>query len=82
MTYYCKTCERKTNVKRHFGLGTFIMILITSGVWILALPFYWKRCVFCKGIDIDYQFDWEKKKTSEPQKEQGQEQMKSFRIYK
>lgn len=47
--YYCNVCQRNTNLKRHFGLMTVVGVLITLGWWLLALPFYSKKCVFCKS---------------------------------
>ena len=45
--YYCVGCERNTGHKRFLGLGTFLALLATAGLWILAIPFYPKRCVLC-----------------------------------
>ena len=50
--YYCNICNRNTNVKRHIGAGSILLVLITGGLWLLALPFYRKRCVFCKGRNL------------------------------
>lgn len=33
------------------GFGTFFAVLITAGFWLLAIPFYPKRCVVC-GSDL------------------------------
>lgn len=33
--------------KRNLGLGTFFAVILTGGLWLLALPFYPKRCVTC-----------------------------------
>ena len=46
---YCALCERNVDSKRHFGIGTLILVLVTAGVWILAMPFYNKQCPFCTG---------------------------------
>jgi len=50
---YCNVCKRETNLKRHFGIGTLIGVFVTLGWWILVMPFYKKRCVFCKGNNLD-----------------------------
>lgn len=44
---YCDGCQRLTGHKRSLGFGTFIMVLLTFGLWILTLPLYPKRCVIC-----------------------------------
>lgn len=50
--YYCRACERTTHFKRQFGVGTLIGVVVTGGLWLLALPFYEKRCSICKTICI------------------------------
>ncbi len=49
---FCSNCKKYTGFKRNLGIGTIIMIVLTTGLWILLLPFYPKRCVVC-GLDID-----------------------------
>lgn len=44
---YCPGCMRGTGHKRRFGIGTIVMLVMTMGWWILAMPFYPKRCVIC-----------------------------------
>ena len=44
---YCNICNEERGFKRHLGWGTFFMILLTAGFWIIALPFYPKRCIVC-----------------------------------
>jgi len=46
-TKHCKNCERLRGFKRSIGLGTLVMIVITSGFWLLLVPFYPKHCVVC-----------------------------------
>ena len=43
----CSNCNKLTGFKRHLGLGTIIGILLTCGLWVLAIPFYPKRCIVC-----------------------------------
>jgi len=43
----CPSCQRNTGFKRALGFGTFFMVLITFGFWILAIPFYPLRCSIC-----------------------------------
>jgi len=52
---YCPNCGKKTMFKRHLGFGTLFAVIITGGLWILAIPFYPKRCVLC-GMSINF---WE-----------------------
>ena len=44
---YCGNCRKKTYWKRNYGIGTLILVLITGFWFILALPFYPKRCSCC-----------------------------------
>ena len=46
---FCALCERNIDPKRKIGVGSLILIIITAGFWILALPFYNKRCPICNG---------------------------------
>jgi len=44
---YCHNCDKWTGHKRNLSVGTLIMIVITFGFGILAIPFYPKRCIIC-----------------------------------
>ena len=44
---YCPNCEKRSGFKRALGFGTFFMVLITLGLWLLAIPFYPARCINC-----------------------------------
>lgn len=44
---YCLHCERQTVHKRRIGRGTWAAVILTCGLWLLALPFYAVRCVDC-----------------------------------
>lgn len=44
---FCPNCEKLTGFKRALGFGTFFAVLITGGLWLLAIPFYPKRCITC-----------------------------------
>jgi hypothetical protein len=44
---FCPNCEKLTGFKRALGFGTFFAVLITAGLWLLAIPFYPKRCITC-----------------------------------
>src|ERR1700691_1206425 len=46
-TYPCDSCGRPTGFKRALGWGTFFMVLITFGSWLLVIPFYPTRCSVC-----------------------------------
>ncbi|KKK47246.1 hypothetical protein LCGC14_3157140 [marine sediment metagenome] len=52
---FCALCERNVEVKRKIGIGSLILILITAGFWILALPFYSKRCPICTSTALHNQ---------------------------
>jgi hypothetical protein len=43
----CPNCGKLTGFKRALGFGTFFMVLITLGLWLLVIPFYPARCINC-----------------------------------
>jgi len=43
----CPNCGKLTGFKRALGFGTFFMVLLTCGLWLLAIPFYPARCMTC-----------------------------------
>jgi hypothetical protein len=45
--YYCANCGRQTPHKRFFLWGSWIMTCLTGFFWLLAIPFYPKRCIIC-----------------------------------
>lgn len=51
-TKYCVNCDRVVAVKRQIGVGTLILAILTSGLWLLLIPFYSKRCPMCKGTSF------------------------------
>jgi len=44
---FCPNCNKLTGYKRVIGFGTFFAVLLTAGLWLLAIPFYPKRCITC-----------------------------------
>ena len=46
---YCNLCKHNVGTSRQIGVGTFIMILVTAGFWIFAIPFYGQRCNICRA---------------------------------
>jgi len=44
---YCPNCGKRSGFKRALGFGTFFMVLITLGLWLLAIPLYPARCINC-----------------------------------
>jgi len=44
---HCKLCDKMTMHKRDFGIGSIVIAILTGGLWLLAWPFYPKRCVVC-----------------------------------
>lgn len=48
---HCKYCDRQVDFRRKIGFGTIIMILLTGFIWILAIPFYRKRCKICGSTE-------------------------------
>jgi len=46
-TQHCEICGHQTAHKRRIGVGTLLLVIFTSGLWILVIPFYQVRCVVC-----------------------------------
>lgn len=44
---YCPNCAKLTGFKRALGFGTFFMVLLTLGLWLLVIPLYPARCINC-----------------------------------
>lgn len=51
-TKYCALCNRPVEARRHIGLGTVILAFVTGGLWLVAIPFYAKRCSICKSAAV------------------------------
>lgn len=49
---WCDLCRRNVEPKRKIGAGSLIAVLVTFGWWILAIPFYKKRCPICGGTHL------------------------------
>lgn len=45
---YCASCNCFVQPKRHIGCGTLFLISITGLFWLVAIPFYSKKCPKCK----------------------------------
>lgn len=46
---HCTLCDRKVSAQRQIGVGTLILVILTAGLWLLAIPFYEQRCPICKS---------------------------------
>jgi RNA polymerase subunit RPABC4/transcription elongation factor Spt4 len=46
---FCANCNQNVTPKRKIGVGTFILALCTSGISLLFIPAYAKRCPICQG---------------------------------
>ncbi len=72
----CSNCNKETGHKRALGWGTCFAFLLTGGLWLLAIPFYPKRCIVCgcegdgrikltrKVTTKDPNLIWEKRKVN------------------
>jgi hypothetical protein len=49
----CPSCQRVTGHKRALGWGTFFAVVLTGGLWLLALPLYKARCVICGTLPTE-----------------------------
>jgi hypothetical protein len=56
---FCPNCAKLTGYKRALGLGTFFAVLLTAGLWLIAIPFYPKRCITC-GLGKSESVPWHK----------------------
>jgi hypothetical protein len=55
----CPNCGKLTGFKRALGFGTFFMVLLTCGLWLLVIPFYPARCINCgltRGSAVTHNF--------------------------
>lgn len=48
---HCKNCGQYRIFKRTIGIGTLVLVLVTAGWGLLAIPFYKKRCIYC-GMEL------------------------------
>ena len=46
---YCNLCQRNVPTRRHIGIGTLILVLLTMGFWLPVILFYRQRCTICHG---------------------------------
>lgn len=44
---YCPNCKETRGFKRAIGIGTWLAVIFTVGLWFIAIPFYPKRCISC-----------------------------------
>ncbi len=51
-TMYCALCRRPVDARRHIGIGTIALAVVTAGLSLLAVPFYPKRCSLCKSTAV------------------------------
>lgn len=51
-TMYCHLCQRPVEARRHFGIGTLILLILTWAQWLIVMPFYPKRCPICQSTAL------------------------------
>lgn len=51
-TMYCALCNRPVEARRHVGVGTIALGVLTAGIALLAIPFYPKRCSICRSTAV------------------------------
>jgi hypothetical protein len=54
---FCPNCQKLTGYKRSLGFGTFFAVVLTAGLWLLAIPLYPKRCAVC-GLTEGESIPW------------------------
>lgn len=47
MTKFCNLCKRNVSPKRNVGVGSILLVVMTGGLWLIAILFYPKRCPIC-----------------------------------
>ena len=50
---HCTLCDRKVSAQRQIGVGTLILVFVTAGLWLIAIPFYEERCPICKATEFN-----------------------------
>jgi hypothetical protein len=50
---HCVLCDRKVSAQRQIGVGTLILVILTAGLWLIAIPFYEERCPICKADEFN-----------------------------
>lgn len=51
-TMYCALCRRPVEAGRQIGVGTVALAVATAGIWLVAIPFYPKRCSICRSTAL------------------------------
>lgn len=51
-TMYCALCRRPVDARRQIGAGTIVLAVVTGGMWLVAIPFYRKRCAICRTAAV------------------------------
>lgn len=50
MKAYCDMCQRPVQPVKKTGVGFWVMVILTAGLWLLTYPFKKKNtCPICKG---------------------------------
>jgi hypothetical protein len=59
---HCTLCDRKVSAQRQIGVGTLILVIMTAGLWLVAVLLYEERCPICKAAefreDSDPEFEY------------------------
>jgi hypothetical protein len=64
-TAYCPNCKKETGYKRSLGFGTLFAVMLTGGLWLIAILFYPTRCSVCGGSEATRKPRPEANKTDE-----------------
>jgi hypothetical protein len=54
----CLTCGQVRSFRRTLGTRTLFAVVVTAGVWLLAIPFYTRRCTICGAPGDRARFPW------------------------
>ncbi len=44
---HCPNCQQVTLHRRQIGVGTLMLVVMTAGLWLMAIAFYRPRCYIC-----------------------------------
>ena len=47
---FCIPCDRYVTPARHLDAGFWLLVLVTSGLWLFAIPLYKPRCPMCNSV--------------------------------
>lgn len=50
-TAYCPHCGKETKFKKHLTFGSYLGLVMTLGLWVIAIIFSRSRCTECGALE-------------------------------